>query len=100
MNFILFAIVSGGIYFKEFSYFEPINVVGFVAVGTLNACCQPAGVLLVHSAHAIGFFRLWFIKASLLHTSRATSGHLGAHLPLSSLLLPRVLGYSCSEYFC
>ena len=31
VNFILFAIVSGGIYFKEFSYFELENTIGFVA---------------------------------------------------------------------
>jgi hypothetical protein len=30
VNFILFAIVSGGIYFKEFQYFEPINTIGFI----------------------------------------------------------------------
>jgi hypothetical protein len=29
VNFILFAIISGGIYFKEFSYFGPVNVIGF-----------------------------------------------------------------------
>jgi hypothetical protein len=29
VNFILFAIISGGIYFKEFSYFGTINVIGF-----------------------------------------------------------------------
>jgi hypothetical protein len=31
VNFILFAIVSGGIYFKEFSYFKPVNTMGFLA---------------------------------------------------------------------
>jgi hypothetical protein len=30
MNFILFAIISGGIYFKEFSQFKTINWIGFI----------------------------------------------------------------------
>ena len=30
VNFILFAIVSGGIYFKEFSYFGPMHTAGFL----------------------------------------------------------------------
>jgi len=30
VNFILFAILSGGIYFKEFAYFEPVNTAGFL----------------------------------------------------------------------
>jgi hypothetical protein len=29
VNFILFAIISGGIFFDEFSYFQPVNVGGF-----------------------------------------------------------------------
>jgi hypothetical protein len=29
VNFILFAIISGGIFFEEFSYFQPVNVGGF-----------------------------------------------------------------------
>lgn len=35
VNFILFAIISGGIYFKEFSYFKTINVIGFCVGVTL-----------------------------------------------------------------
>ena len=31
VNFILFAILGGGIFFKEFSYFRPLNTVGFLA---------------------------------------------------------------------
>ena len=30
VNFILFAIVSGGIYFQEFGYFRPLNTAGFL----------------------------------------------------------------------
>jgi len=38
VNFILFAIVSGGIYFQEFSYFEPLNWCGFLmGIGLLIA---------------------------------------------------------------
>ena len=35
VNFILFAIISGGIFFKEFQYFRPINTIGFILGVTL-----------------------------------------------------------------
>lgn len=43
MNFILFAIISGGIYFKEFNQFQSLNWIGFV----LGVCLLFTGIYLL-----------------------------------------------------